>query len=251
MAAAAVLTTWGTAAAALTPISGMAQVQATVFTAGGTLSNTSTRVVADWTGTPHNGSATASASLQGVDADLSAQGKTSASWSPDGSSGSVIFDWGWRLLSIEDAGLSGASFDGLNPNWSYTFRADRDGILTWEGYVLPSYDNGYNPFGLSGWNLQVNGVTAIDLFDPTGGQLRIGDQDFSLTAGETYTLSLVNSSNIAGYRFDQRYADVQGKFLWAIHETSVPEPTTWALLILGFGLTGVSLRRRTSAKSAI
>ncbi len=45
-----------------------------------------------------------------------------------------------------------------------------------------------------------------------------------------------------------------GKFsfagLWTDIATGVPEPTTWALMLSGFGLAGVALRRRRVALAA-
>lgn len=38
---------------------------------------------------------------------------------------------------------------------------------------------------------------------------------------------------------------------FTFNESAVPEPATWAMLILGFGLVGVNLRRRRAAKALI
>ena len=73
--------------------------------------------------------------------------------------------------------------------------------------------------------------------------------------------SIVES--IVGLRFDlgqgyqYGYADIAGSTLYGIrYETTpgvavaiapVPEPATWALMIAGFGLVGVGMRRRTVA----
>lgn len=52
---------------------------------------------------------------------------------------------------------------------------------------------------------------------------------------------------------DERWGTVEYRLVdWTAVTTSVPEPTTWALLIAGFGMAGgmVRLRRRGAAKSA-
>ena len=40
-----------------------------------------------------------------------------------------------------------------------------------------------------------------------------------------------------------------GVFFDKVSVAGVPEPTSWALMIAGFGLTGVALRRRRAAQA--
>lgn len=242
---------------AVTPLSGFLQAQTHAFANGGALSDTDAQADS-WSGTPQDSSVFVRSE---VDFDYqefglsiaAARALDRATWAADGASGSVELDWRWDFPTIGGTGaldteLRGADFNGLKTNWSYTFRADHDGLLVWEGQVRPSPEAPNNQtFGLSGWNLQLNGVTVIDLFDTSGAGPRLGDRDFALVAGETYTFSLVNNSNIAGYTFDRNYrGQMLGEFYWAILETptAVPEPGVWTLLILGFGLVGASIRRR-------
>ena len=71
--------------------------------------------------------------------------------------------------------------------------------------------------------------------------------DFSLTmtgANPGLTMAAVDPTltNVTGARtFNTTKASVTGGFA----ANSVPEPQSWALMILGFGMVGVSLRRRT------
>ncbi|WP_197422547.1 MULTISPECIES: PEPxxWA-CTERM sorting domain-containing protein [unclassified Phenylobacterium] len=241
---------WASAAGAVVPISGLSQVRTDAFLDGAN-SAVDSKIATQWSGTPQNGSAFAQAiaytGLYPEGASAVTHAKNSATWSADGTYGQVNFEWGWHFNADGDYGLMGGGFDGLNPNWSYTFLAERDGRLAWQGEVRPNPASDLNNFGLSGWNLQLNGVTVIDLFDPTGGKLRYGDGDFLLKAGETYTVSLINNSNIAGRTFGAAYDGlVNGVFYWAIEEEPavVPEPAGWALMIGGFGLVGMAFRRR-------
>ncbi|WP_394763205.1 PEPxxWA-CTERM sorting domain-containing protein [Phenylobacterium sp.] len=252
-------------ASALTPLSGSAQVQSQAFV--NFLATTDTHMDAgNWVSAPQDlfVFAHAEASYQGPAigvSSASAVGGNVARWGADGKSGSVDLEWRWNFGQIGGDGdpdpmLKGAAFDGLNPNWSYTFRADGDGLFRWEGQVRPDTAVPPNtvgvpantPFGLSSWNLQLNGVTVIDLFDVTGAGPRTGDRDFALVAGQTYTFSLVNNSNIAGSNFGRAYRGAMlGDFFWDIVEAPaapIPEPGTWALMIAGFGLAGTGLRRR-------
>lgn len=241
-------------AAALTPISGLAQLQTHAFLLDGDVADTDTSS-ASWTGAPQARSAfansQASASRDFIFAGTSTYGSVNGQWAPDGASGSVNIEFGWALSNGGDFGLMGASFNDLNPNWSYTFRADRDGLLIWEGQVVADRTvPGNDPFGLTGWDLQLNGATVIDLTDPNGPLPRTGDGDFALVGGQTYTLSLTNFSNIAGRQFsDANYEPhrgrVQGQFWWVIQEqpaAPVPEPEAWVLMIVGLATVGATAR---------
>lgn len=46
-------------------------------------------------------------------------------------------------------------------------------------------------------------------------------------------------------------AGVNGAYAGVLTLTGVPEPSTWALMILGFGLTGVAMRRRSQPKTTV
>ncbi len=245
-------------ASALTPLSGSTQIKNQAFVNFLAATETQTQA-ASWTDTPRNllVAVGSQANYRNDEVGFSlarVTGVNDARWGANGSSGAVNLIWRWGFSQSGGDGspdpmLKGASFTGLNPIWSYTFRADGDGLFRWEGQVRPDPEvRANNTFGLSGWNLQLNGVTVIDLFDVSGAGPRLGDRDFALVAGETYTFSLINRSNIAGTNFGQDYrGGMLGEFNWDIVEVSpapVPEPGTWALMIAGFGLAGAALRRR-------
>ena len=61
--------------------------------------------------------------------------------------------------------------------------------------------------------------------------------DYGATGGNTLKLNLDASSNIAVYSTKDRPFDVP----------SIPEPATWAMMIMGFGGVGSMLRRRRSS----
>ena len=75
-----------------------------------------------------------------------------------------------------------------------------------------------------------------------------------LLAGETYTFTLESR---VGRRDDAGMAAtgaVHAEFAWNIlydRVAPVPEPATWATLIVGFAAAGSSLRRRRSAFAAV
>ena len=139
--AAAAAASLASSASALTPLSGSTQLETQAFVnflAATEIQNQR----ASWTDAPQNllvalGS---QANYRNDQIGLSvarANGVNRAQWREDGSSGSVNLIWGWSFSQLDGDGspdpmLKGASFTGLNPIWSYTFRADRDGVLRWE-----------------------------------------------------------------------------------------------------------------------
>ena len=71
--------------------------------------------------------------------------------------------------------------------------------------------------------------------------LRWRTASFSFTgAGSPTTLALAaGHGGNGGAFFDRISVTTSG-----VHTAPVPEPATWALMIMGFGLTGAMLRRR-------
>lgn len=183
-----------------------------------------------------------------------------AEWTPGGRGGRVVFNWQWVFYSEVGTGDVGGSFVQQGPDWTYSFTADRDGVFVWEGQIAPLRGQGppelgNNLFGLSGWDLSLNGETVIPLIDPTGGTTRTGDRDFRLVGGETYTFALNSFSNITGSNFpDGYYGGVEGQFGFQFFPDAVtapiPEPGSWTLLILGFGLVGARLRVQSPRRAA-
>lgn len=76
------------------------------------------------------------------------------------------------------------------------------------------------------------------------------DVSIAVTAGNTYELSLLANDcpygGHAGYAYLDGFGDVVGGG-GTPPVGGVPEPSTWALLIGGFGMTGAAMRRRRQA----
>lgn len=236
---------------AVVPISGFLGANTDVFVANGNLRQF--RIGQDdWTGTPRNleNEFQQSVRIPGGVGRSEAQVKDTATWRTDGLGGRIEFQWTWYLQS-DLSDLVGASYEGL-ANWSYTFRATGNGrfIIDGEYEPSPSFLAAPNqPFGLSGWAVTMNGTTILDLIDPVSYAYRQNSVDVGITAGETYTVSIVNRSNIAGRNFMTQpfyYGRALGAFGWQIEEEAVPEPASWALMILGFFGTGAAIRRQRS-----
>jgi len=107
-----------------------------------------------------------------------------------------------------------------------------------------SYMSG-NGFGLSG-----GVVTSADFFfnfnDNVGNafQLRLNSQDFPIDAnwlfwngGSTPVVGTGNTLGFSGVTFGSQGA--------------VPEPATWAMMLLGFGMVGFAMRKRSNVRTTV
>lgn len=95
--------------------------------------------------------------------------------------------------------------------------------------------------GLGSASARLSVGSLSDSFTHTGGtnaNLAWVFYSNSFTAGSASTT--LTFTNTAG-------ATNEGVFLDAVSVTAVPEPSTWAMLILGFGLLGGAMRRRSQA----
>ncbi len=98
-------------------------------------------------------------------------------------------------------------------------------------------------------NVKVLGAGGVEIFSISGGPLlppADGNQgaastnrrvNFIAGAGEVITGLVFTSTGVA-FEFDSFYADS------AITGQGIPEPSSWAMLIAGFGLVGAASRRR-------
>lgn len=70
-------------------------------------------------------------------------------------------------------------------------------------------------------------------------------------AERVYKLDFGYGGGFDSFRFGTNDEDADGYSFRSLTIAAVPEPSTWAMLILGFGMTGAALRRRAgSAKKA-
>jgi hypothetical protein len=184
-------------------------------------------------------------------------------------SGGVGAEWAVAsTTNTSQAGILGQLGDGTGTatltRSSVGASAANAGTLTFDLLGFRSIDGHNNSFRDT-FSLIVNGVTIFQgAFDMNGGG---GDSVYVNTGGASYTVGdhirtiTTSFTALAGVNtFAFQYANLQGfgDEAWGLDNVSfgaavadptptgpgVPEPATWAMLILGFGATGTVLRSR-------
>lgn len=114
-------------------------------------------------------------------------------------------------------------------------------------FVTPT---GYNRVSLSITSVASDAATNID-FSPT--QVLFNGVAFAITNGTVDTGQLLSQALIAGATNNLSITGTSGGnasysgTLSFSNVAAVPEPGTWALMLVGFGAVGFSMRRRRSA----
>lgn len=235
----------GSAAVASTPIAGGVSFGVEIFALNRAVLNNNGDV-AGWNGVPEYSSLGVDAAVNYFGNRVSAFSGGDATWD-NADSGSLVYNGGWRFDAPDAvAAGQGARLNfSTDPDWFYSFVSSVDGMFEMDYAIIGIGDTA----GLRGWQFAWNNGSRTlggDALDPT----ESGDVRFSVLRGGTYRVSLTNLAqietlgNLAGVR-----GQMDGNFNWRIVENAVPEPASWTLMILGFGLTGASLRQTSSRKS--
>jgi len=143
-------------------------------------------------------------------------------------SGNVSITNNYPTFAAVFAGpVSGPTVDGINLV-GFTFTFTNNTITYTTPYSGPY--NTYGPGGYNGFELTFTGVPTI-----TGVSLDPASQTFNPPTG------LMFSSNTVDIAFNGGM-EVPGQSSIIDVATGVPEPATWAMLLLGVGLVGAGLR---------
>jgi hypothetical protein len=143
----------------------------------------------------------------------------------------------------------------FNSGWMYSFTPATDATFT------VNYDVDAGGLGVGddfgGLFIQTSLGPLFDSFPIGSTFLANGSGVFSedLVAGQTYTMSLFTPPLVSFDNPVVAAGDETAQFDWSIVESSaggsaVPEPSTWAMLLIGFaglGLAGLRGRRRGEA----
>jgi hypothetical protein len=139
----------------------------------------------------------------------------------------------------------GSGFD-INPDGTPTSMVTTPGY----GYFNPtgSYTADGN-FGPGGSVIKIGGL--MGSFVPVGplGNFAPPNPNFFLIGNGT-TVHLLSAGHLYAQVNDTYYSNNGGGFDVSVSGVGVPEPAVWAMMLAGFGLTGLTLRRRRPAPIA-
>ena len=168
---------------------------------------------------------------------------------------------GWTITRVIN--VSGAGVDIVKNAWlasdgiySLDMAARRAGAISQSltglrlgGKYTITFDMSGNPFGepaLKGLRLSLGALPAQDYFFTTGtntaANMLWAPKSFSFTA--TSTTALLKFTSLVDTNSGAALDNV------AITGGALPEPSTWALLLTGFGMVGYAARRRKGAVAA-
>lgn len=164
-----------------------------------------------------------------------------SAWTGGGVIKSGNGDWGGTIAAEGDfyGFVQGTSV----LSQSFTATQSGTGTLTW-------FDaNRSGQGGLQSYDVALfDGVTTTLLGNYTsafGSFAARSVSGFFLTNGTNYTVSFTGLTTYVGTSDSDRTAFIDGAAL-----SSVPEPSSWAMMLAGFGLVGFAARRRRYAATA-
>lgn len=131
---------------------------------------------------------------------------------------------------------------------------------SWSGTPMIGLDRGTGYFEIAfaapiaailgelNWTVGFGGNASIEVYDAAGALLEslTLENGANVVAPGYYGFSR-SAGDIAKVRFNEEYIGVRNITTVAAN-AAVPEPATWAMLLLGFGVVGAAMRRRHSLR---
>jgi hypothetical protein len=147
------------------------------------------------------------------------------------------------------AALLGNGDTALGKGTLTTDDADALGQYHFTGATGSYYFDGYPQ-----WTYDLGGVDGFDGNGPTDGYLfQLGSGAFT-TTGIAFTdgfFPVIGFAQQPGGRYNGFFSEVgvdSASLSFARATAAVPEPASWALMLLGFGLAGAAMRRRPTLR---
>ncbi|MFI5460344.1 MAG: PEP-CTERM sorting domain-containing protein [Isosphaerales bacterium] len=172
----------------------------------------------------------------------------SATWT-DASQGQVTFtNVGWTSVNANgSADLSG------DTGWKYSFISNVTGFFVVDYTVTAQGTSSNNPplFGLNGFFIYGGpGQSSLgNVFDTTGLNAS-GYFALAIAPASSYWVQIQDSANIFG-ALGTSNADMNGTFNFGFQTESgsnggpsVPEPSSWIMMMIGLGFAGYAIARR-------
>lgn len=182
---------------------------------------------------------------------LAASEQVAAHWASANSGDVTVPNREWTVnVGTTDDGLVQFNTPGSGrADWTYDFTATADGAFDVSFALATRGDQ----LGLGTWDFRFsddsNPTQVTNL--STGFNHLNGSLSQALVAGHSYEVALFSDASADVARGPTPFAGSESdRFDWRITEDEgggVPEPSAWALSILGFGLAGSALRRRREA----
>jgi hypothetical protein len=183
------------------------------------------------------------ASVNDANGEITAFSSIGARWD-SATKGDALLSWGWNAANASGNSSIGLSTQNApNANWSYSFTTGANAATFNADWTLTTSGN---TFGMQGiYSLDSSLPFNITPFILAPGNAA-GSFSQALAANTAYTLTFTNFGNLTSASA-ANVGLVSFQFDWEIVESGgVPEPTSWAMLIAGFGLVGATARRRRS-----
>jgi hypothetical protein len=101
-----------------------------------------------------------------------------------------------------------------------------------------------DPFGLGSHIIvNINRLDIIRISNPFN-PVTSGFVSIPLLANTPYSIIIENSGNIGGQFGAQFNGSAFTEFDFAVVDANIPEPSSWAMIIIGFFFIGLAVRRR-------
>jgi hypothetical protein len=177
------------------------------------------------------------------------------------------------VLALAASSAAGAqSFDGSTLNYQYYFpnngvpypAASNGPFVVGPGIEVTNVSDGRATLDISGSNIFIDFIDTSNWGQATFNGWVLSDQTDNLAA--ILGVSIDPSTNLGGFSLSNiSFTDDSITVNWqgldfttstvvslnvAFGDAAVPEPSTWAMMLLGFGAAGVALRRGRKPKLA-